>query len=547
MPVVTFNYNDFINLFGYKISKEKLVDQIPMIGADLDKVEGDNISIEFFPNRPDLASVEGIARAARSFFGFEKGLRQYDIKKSDITMNVEPSVKNVRPYIVTALVRDVEMSEELISSLMELQEKLHFGLGRERKKVAIGVHDFDQVKPPFVYKAVDPKSISFVPLAKSENMTLDEILKKHEKGIAYAHLLEGFDKYPIILDVNNNVLSFPPIINGTLTEVTPFTKNIFIDVTGNDLKAMKFALNIIVTALAERGGKIYSTTVEYQDKTLISPDLKPAVETLSINYTNKILGTKLTKKEVIESLLKMGYNVENKNRDLLNVFIPAWRADILHQIDLVEDVAIGYGFDRLKVDMPHSMTFGKELHYKDFHNLLRNIVVGLGFNEIITLSLSSVADEYKKMGLEPKPNVEIENPIGEEYSIVRSSLLPSLLKILSKNKHNPLPQKIFEIGIVVDEKAQNRWHMAGVQIDAKIGFTDCKSIIEAILRESGIKWKIEEKNHPAFIKGRCASIIVKNREVGLFGELHPKTITAFELEHPTIGFEINLDLLPNKK
>ena len=540
MPVVTFDYNDFLNLLGYKLSKEEFLKRIPMIGADLDRVEANSISIEFFPNRPDLLSVEGIARAARAFFGFEKGLKKYKTEKSNIFLKVDPSVKKVRPFIVTALVKNIEMTDELISSLMDMQEKLHFGLGRERKKVAIGVHDFDQIEPPFVYKAVEPKSIKFVPLAKTEEMSLDEILDKHEKGVAYAHLLKGFDRYPIILDKNNNVLSFPPIINGSLTEVTPFTKNLFIDVTGNDLDAMKFALNILVTALAERGGKIFTTTVEYDDKTIVTPDLKPATRNLSIDYTNKILGTKLGKKEIVESLLKMGYNVDVKG-DEIQVHIPAWRADILHQIDLVEDVAIGYGFDRFKTELPKSMTFGKELEYKESHTILRNILVGLGFNEVVTLSLTNEDDEYKKMGLNLKPDVKIENPIGEEYSIVRSSLIPSLLKILSKNKHNPLPQKIFEIGIVTDENAQNRWHLAATQIDAKVGFSDCKALVEAIFRDAGIEWKTREGGHPAFIRGRCASIFVKNKKIGVFGEIHPKTITAFELEHPLIAFEIDIE------
>ncbi|MFW6121075.1 MAG: phenylalanine--tRNA ligase subunit beta, partial [Petrotogales bacterium] len=219
MPLVTFSYDDFIDLMGYDISKEKLIEKLPMIGGDLDKVEGDKLSIEFFPNRPDLTSVEGIARAARAFFGFKTGLKKYTVKKSDISTTVDPSVKKVRPFIATALLKNVTMTDELIASLMDMQEKLHIGLGRNRKKVAIGVHNFESVAPPFTYKAVDPDSVQFIPLAKDEYMTLSEILERHEKGINYAHLLDDFDKYPLIVDVNNNVLSFPPIINGSLTEV----------------------------------------------------------------------------------------------------------------------------------------------------------------------------------------------------------------------------------------------------------------------------------------------------------------------------------------
>jgi len=199
MPVVTFNYNDFIDLFKNKISKKEIIKRLPMIGADLDKIENDEISIEFFPDRPDLASVEGIARASRAFFEFETGLKKYNTKKSNIITKVDSSVKKVRPFVVTALVKNVTMTDELIASLMELQEKLHMGIGRNRKKVAIGVHNFEPVTPPFTYKAVDPDSVQFVPLNKVESMTLNEILKRHEKGVDYAHILEDFNQHPLIV------------------------------------------------------------------------------------------------------------------------------------------------------------------------------------------------------------------------------------------------------------------------------------------------------------------------------------------------------------
>ena len=194
MPVVNFDYQDYITLLGETISKEDLIKRLPMIGADFDKMEDDEISIEFFPNRPDLSSVEGIVRASRAFFDIKPGLTKYPVEESDIVMNVDPSVKEVRPFVRCALVKNVEMTDELITSLMQLQEKLHFGIGRNRKKVAIGVHNADPVQPPFTYKAVDPDAYQFVPLAKVESMTLSEILSSHEKGIAYASLLEDADK-----------------------------------------------------------------------------------------------------------------------------------------------------------------------------------------------------------------------------------------------------------------------------------------------------------------------------------------------------------------
>jgi len=423
------------------------------------------------------------------------------------------------------------------------QEKLHFGLGRNRKKVAIGVHNFEPVEPPFTYKAVDPDSAQFVPLAKIESMTLSQILKNHEKGKDYAHILEGYDKHPLIVDSNNNVLSYPPIINGILTEITPFTTDIFIDVTGNDKKAINHALNIVVTALAERGAQIYTTTIKDGDATIISPDLNPVEKELSLDYVNRILGTNLDEKQVIDYLSKMGYSAKKTGDKQIHVNIPAWRADILHEIDLVEDVAIGYGYENFESDFPRSLTFGRSLPMQNFYNGLRNIMIGLGFNEVTTFTISNEKDEYSKIGLDEDQRVIIENPIGEEFSCLRVGLIPSILKILNENRHHSLPQQIFELGIVVDDKNKNTHHLSFAKIDAKANFTECKSLAEAILRDSGSNYEIKEYNHPGFVSGRCASIICNDRSIGFFGELHPKTINDFDLEHPIIAFEVEAEKL----
>ncbi|HRU11804.1 MAG TPA: phenylalanine--tRNA ligase subunit beta, partial [Methanomassiliicoccales archaeon] len=273
MPVINFNLEDLKALVGTKMEDREVLERIPMIGADFHEFDPvtKETAIEFFPNRPDLYSVEGLARALRSFFDIEQGLRTYDMASSDIVLKVDPSVKAVRPYVVGAVLRGVALDDKGIRSLMELQEKLHLTVGRRRAKVAIGVHDLDKVRPPFVYKAVPPDSLSFVPLAEDEAMTLAEVLERHEKGRDYRHLLEGKSLYPVILDHNNDVLSFPPIINGRLTTVTTETKNLFIDVTGTDQNTIGGVLNIVCTSLADRGGVIETIALRGEEKG-ISPN-----------------------------------------------------------------------------------------------------------------------------------------------------------------------------------------------------------------------------------------------------------------------------------
>ncbi|OYT60010.1 phenylalanine--tRNA ligase subunit beta [Thermoplasmatales archaeon ex4484_30] len=538
MPVVTFDYEDFISLLGKKIKKEEMLKKIPMIGAEIEKVDGNEISVEFFPDRPDLLSIEGIARAMRSFLEIELGMKKYEVMEPKIEMKVEESVKEVRPYVSAAIIRNVKMTDELVASVMELQEKLHLSIGKERKKMAIGVHNLDAVVPPFTYKGVKPNEIKFVPLGKAQEMNLEEILLKHEKGIKYAHLLEGKKLYPIIVDKNENVLSFPPIINGELTAVDLYTENIFIDVTGTEKMAVENALNIIATAFAERGGKLEKVKIIDEERR-VTPNLIPEEREVDINYASKILGMDV-KKYAVKSLQKMGYDAF-MDGDMVKVKIPPWRVDILHAIDLVEDMAIGYGYEKFQPKLPEEMTFGKGVSFRKLHDIL----LGLGFIEVVTLSLSNKEDQFQKMNVREKEIVEIENPVTTKHSCLRLSLLPSLLEILSKNKHNELPQAIYEIGEVVDiqnKMAKNFVYLAGVKISAKTGFTECKSLVEAIMRNLGIDATIKEKKHDSFIEGRCASIWYDG-EIGYFGELHPMVIINFELEHPIIAFEMNVEKL----
>jgi len=539
MPVITFKYEDLTGLIGKKVDKNALLQKIPMIGAEIDKVEGESISVEFFPDRPDLLSVEGLARAMRSFLGIEKGMKKYDVAPPSISLEIDDSVNEVRPFVSAAVVRDVRMSEDFIVSMMELQEKLHFSIGKDRKKMAIGLHNFDAVTPPFTYRAVKPDEISFVPLGETVEMNLDEILQKHDKGIKYAHLVEKFDKYPVIIDSNKHVLSFPPIINGELTAVDLFTENLFVDVTGTDANAVDSALNIIATAIAERGGNLEMVKV-IGNEVRNTPDLSPSHVKVDLDYASKILGFDI-KKHATDALEKMGLDARVKGK-VIEVDIPAWRVDILHPIDIVEDMAIGYGYDKISPELPKSMTFGESLSSNKIHETM----IGLGFNEVLTISLSSEEEQFEKMNLKPREVVSIENPISSKHSCIRVSLLPSLMEILSKNRHNELPQMIYEVGEIVeiiDGVPLNKTMVSGVKIDAKTGFTECKSIVEALLRNMGIKADIEEKKSGAFIDGRCASLLKDEKPIGYFGEVHPSVISNFELEYPAIAFEIYADEL----
>jgi phenylalanyl-tRNA synthetase beta chain len=542
MPVINFSYSDLCELVGREVPREELRERLPMIGADLKSLEdgSDDASFEFFPDRPDLYSVEGIARALRAFLEYEPGLRSYAVGDSDVDLVVDPSVNQVRPYIWSALVEGIEITDPLIRSMMDIQEKLHLTLGRNRKKVAIGIHDFRTVKPPFTYKAVPPDGISFMPLQGSRRMTPAEILREHEKGKAYAFVLEGKSVYPMIVDRDGEVLSFPPIINGVMTAITEETRDIFVDCTGTDLNAVITTVNILTTALAERGGRISTVNIHRDEKVIRAPDLKPSEMTLDPSYVNWWTGVPLQPEQMVAALKKMGYGANESERKI-GVLVPRYRGDILHPVDLVEDVAIGYGFERYGSALPKHQTFAREDGLAAFGNSVKPIMTGLGYFEVVTLSLSNARDQFDAMNIKDGMSaIRVKNPVSEDHNLVRVSLLPSLMTILRRNKHRELPQRVFEIGDVV-HGTSNRTIIAGAAIHAKAGFTEIKSVVQSLLAGIGLECSVGAEPNPSFIDGRCAAVVSESTRLGLMGEVSPATIEAFELKYPVIAFELDLD------
>ncbi|MFQ6050233.1 MAG: phenylalanine--tRNA ligase subunit beta [Candidatus Hydrothermarchaeota archaeon] len=544
MPVISFRYDELIEALGKDFPLTYLIEKIPMLGSDIEDYDENKIDIELFPNRPDLYSLEGLVLALKGFFEIETGLPVFNTKMSNIEVEVDPSVNEVRPYIVCGIVKGLNLTDREIERLIEFQEDLHWAIGRDRSKASIGIHDLDKVKPPFKYHAINPEEISFVPLDMEEEMNLEEILRYHPKGIEYRHIVMSHSRYPIITDINHDVLSFPPIINGELTRVTEETKNIFIDITGTDFRAIENALKILITSFHEKG-EIYSLKIIYPEKEIITPDLSPTEMTLSKDFVKDLLGKEFEMDEIKHALEKMRYGCTIE-KDMVKVKIPCYRVDILHPVDIVEDVAIGYGYEKFSEKLPETMTFGEKHPVEEISEDVRELMISLGFQEVMTLSLTNEADHYEKMNLKKCESVEIENPVTEEHTIVRTSLLPNLMEQLKLNKRFDLPQRIFEIGDVVllgetETGGVNVRKVCGVTIHPKSNFSEIKSVVITLLDNLGVDYRIEPRVHGSFINGRCAKIISNEREIGVFGEIHPKVIVNYGLAHPVVGFEISIE------
>jgi len=549
MPVITMDINDFCELIGKDISMKEIEERLPMLGVSWEGKEKDEFSVEVTPNRPDMLSVEGLARAFSSFMDVKTGLKTYKAEKSEYMVKVHSSTKPIRPYIVCAAVTGMTFTDESIKSLMQIQEKLHMTHARKRRKAAIGVHDLDKVKFPLLYTVKDP-SFKFTPLGETKEMTLDNILRHTPKGKDYGWILKRKEKYPILMDAEEKVMAMPPIINSIHTMVDENTKNLFIDVTGSDEKTINEILNIVVTSLAERRGKIHLIRIKYPDRMIETPKLETNMMNLDPTYVNSLLGLKLTNYEIIEYLQKMGFDAVEVGKGNIQVIIPCYRTDIMHAMDLVEDIAIAYGYERFEPEIPEISTIGKENPLEVFSTRLRTLLVGYGLQEVVTFMLTNQENSYKKMKVKEEDVIETVKPKTEEYSIVRSWLLPSLMDVLWRNRHREYPQNIFEVGNVIKSSplsetgAETKRKLAIVLCHSKANFSEMKSSVESILNNLNIKgYKIEESSFPCYISGRVAKIVVGGKPLGRFGEIHPEVVSNWELEMPVAAAEMNVDLL----
>ena len=542
MPTIKLNKSVFEQLVGEELPLEELKDRISMLGTDLEKIENDQIEVEIFPNRPDMLSEQGFARAFSSFIGVKTGLRKYEVKKSGLKVIIDPSVKELRPYTACAIVKNLTFNHEKIISLMQIQEKLAITHGRNRKKSAYGIYPLNSIAFPIHYIAKDPAQVMFKPLGFDHEICAKDVPLLHPKGQAYAHLTQGWTKYPFFIDSENRVMCMLPFTNSADTgKVDLHTKDVFIECTGNDFNNVLVALNIIVAALADMGGEIYSLELEYGLEKKITPDVTPRRMKLNLPYINKRLGLKLKEAEATLLLARMGYGFEHNE-----VLVPAYRADILHQVDLAEDIAIAYGYENFTEEIPQVATIGEEHPLEKFSRKVREIVIGLGLLEVKNYSL--ITEEEAKVNMNLQSHlVPLKNAFGD-YNRLRNSLLPSLLKNVSENQHCDYPQNLFEIGRTftfgnTETGVVEVEHLSIILCQEKIDFTQIRQVLEALLRSLGLENSIKETHHDSYIPGRVGDILVHNEKIGHLGEIHPVVLNNWRLLVPAAALELDLEKL----
>jgi len=513
--------------------------------------------------RPDVFDPGGMARYLRGYLGIQTGLPEYVLSAARLRVQVDPQLSHedsLRPYISCAVVRNVQLDHGTIKMVMNLQEDLHWALGRDRKLASIGVYDLDTLAgETFHYDAVDPDELRFVPLGfppddPASRLTPREVLEKHKTGQAYAHLLRPMRKYPLLRDGHGTVLSMPPIINSEATRVTMQTRQFFIDVTGLSQRVTDRALNIIVTSLKEMLPQIdiECVVIERPDGVRITPDLTPTAMTLNVRETTGTIGIDLNAAQLAELLESMGHGAEEAGHgDQLRVLVPAYRIDVMHPVDLMEDAAIAYGYENLAPELVPTFTVGTPRSIEEHSAVARRILTGLGFHQVMTLVLTSEPAAFGKWRTQPHPQaVRIDNPISTEQTICRVSLLPGLLETLAINKQYDLPQYLFEAGdcCFVDPQAETgareERFVAAAMIGTRVGYADIRAVADAFMHELAAACTVQPYEHPSFIAGRVGRLVdARGRPVGVLGELHPEVLEHYGLRHPASVFELSLECL----
>jgi phenylalanyl-tRNA synthetase beta chain len=550
MPTIEISLNDVSKLAGKKIPLKKLAGMLEYVKGEIESVEGDRIKVEMADtNRPDLWSTEGVVRELRPRFAKIGGLLKIPVKKSGIKVIVDKNLRGIRPKTVCAVVRGLRIDDEVLFQIIQLQEKICETFGGKRREVALGIYDCGRISPPIYFRAFGPEEIRFVPLDFNREISLGEVLIEHPKGKEYGHLLNGMKKYPVFIDSMDHVLSMPPIINSDFSgKVTPETRDLFIECSGFRMKFLMPALNIMVAALAERGGKVETVDVVFPDGKIETPDFTPKKIIVNPDFVRKISGLSLKNSEIARMLNKSRFDVKVQGNKLA-VWVPSYRQDVMHEVDVVEDVIISYGINNIEPLEPKIACTGGLTEMSDFSTSIAENMIGLGAQEIMSYILTNIDNLVKKMNVQKMKVVELDNPVSKNWCVFRTWLMPSVIEFLSKNTNKEYPQNIFEIGevVVLDPKAETKTRnpvkLAWAYADSDANFTKAKQYFDALMRNLGIDFVVEEYDHPSFIPGRAARIISGSKEIAIVGEIHPKVLDNFGMENPVCAFEADLNTI----
>ncbi|MFB6168126.1 MAG: phenylalanine--tRNA ligase subunit beta [Haloferacaceae archaeon] len=577
MPVVDVDPDELRRLTGHEEKgDEELKTDLFALGLEYEgETEDGEMQLEFGPDRLDRLSVEGVARSLRYQYGDDRGVYVPSTNDPDWTIEVDETVPPERPYVTGAVVRGLDLDEAALDSLIQLQEKLHATMGRERAKGAIGIHDLTMLKGralsddapagpahTITYRGVDPEGDRFVPLDAGAELTPAAVLSDHPTGERYADLVRDLDRYPAIYD-EIGLFSFPPVINGRRTEVSTESRDLLIELTGTDQWTIDRMCTVICYALDARGGTVESVAVEYADgaeppaagASLRRPDLSVETKHVGHDRIESVLGIALDEATVVDLFERSGLDATAED-GRYEVSIPPYRVDVLHPLDLIDDVGRAYGFNDLDPRYPDVATVGERHEGSRLESAVRTQLVGLGFEDLLNFHMTNETDCLDRMRVEAGsavlgggPPVEIVEPYSEDYTILRTWALPSLLTVLENNTHRSYPQDLAEIGLTARRDDDDPTgvgearHVAAVLARPDASYEDAKARLAALCEDVGAALATPPVEHPSFIDGRAAAVEVDGERAGVIGEIHPAVLVEHDLELPVAAFEFDVDAL----
>lgn len=568
MPTISIFRDDLESLLDgsgrpkRSVSLEKLEEWLMLVKGELKDhtVETGELRIELQDsNRPDLWCCEGIARQIR--IKQQGKLRPYPFftrkPKAIKRLIVAPGLEQVRPYVAACIAKGYRVTDEGLAQLIQTQEKLADIFGHKRKTVSIGLYQRQKIQFPVTYELVKPDTARFTPLGMETDMTLSEILMVHPKGLEHGHILAGHDRLPILRDATNQPLSFPPIINSReIGEVRVGDDDLFIEVTGTDLAMVVLTLNIFAANLADRGATIEPIEVQYPYRTalgrrVVTPQDLGKARTIPIKTVEQALGQKLSVKMVKQALEVFGYNVSAGN-GTVKAKLPPYRHDLMHAMDVVEDVAMSRGYGEFSPVMPAQFTVGGLSRIEQTSDRARELMVGLGFQEIISNILGS-PEHYRdamRLGETEWGNmVEVDNVMSLSFSCLRQWMLPSLLRVEAASSRAFYPHRLFEAG---DVAIPDRTHELGSRTETVLGavmahatahFSEIHSCLDVLFYHLGKEYSLIPVQHPSFLEGRAGRILVAGKSLGVIGEVHPEVLEQCQIAVPVVAFDVNLSHL----
>jgi len=568
MPTIDVHLKDFEALIGRSVDADRLDRLLLRVKGEVKAFDRnrDAVKIEFADsNRPDLWSVEGVARQIRICAADHDARPVYPFfdLPTQRQIIVAPEIAAVRPWLAACTVDGMVVTDAILAQMIQAQEKLADLFGQKRKRVSIGLYRLSKIDFPVRYELADPDQTRFIPLGFNEPMSLADILARHPKGIAHADTLKGAACYPILRDAAGSILSFPPIINSReIGEVQVGDDALLVEVTGDHLQMVLLALNIFACNLADRSGRIGSVEVCYPTETPLGKTIRTpynfvAPVPVEMAAIERCLGEAIPAEEAAMWLVRYGHAVEAKGTTLV-VTPPPYRDDLLHSVDVIEDVAMSRGYDTFLPKMPETFTVGSLDAVEQFCDRVRDLLVGLGFQEVMSNVLASREEMFERMvgvtetsAVEKldRVAVEIDNPMTDRYTLLRPSLLPSLMRVEGASAGATYPHHIFEIGEVAQTSdnrhcADTRLHLAAAfSAPTNADFSTLQVWLENLATGLGMSIRLSPTTHPTFIDGRVGEIRLLPEEtpIGLIGEIHPEVLTRWQITMPTVAFEIALD------